>query len=212
MPAWAAGQPSPQCRSRLTQVRSRSAWCRGSRRLFATPPASSFYDAGVAWVSSDPSKVTIDELGVAVALAEGSTAITASAGGVNSAAVTLSVVPAGVPGPTSDNLIDAGRASGAIDAETALAYRVYAAFADARLPVQYRGDDRRIRDNLVLEEVAERFAQLSTATQTTLQPFFIPPYYAGSWFDLRNGRSSASLLRSRADGLPVGPAGARRIH
>ena len=46
-----------------------------------------------------------------------------------------------IPFPSSEELIDRALASGAIDTETALIYKVYAAFGDARLPSQYRGDE-----------------------------------------------------------------------
>lgn len=83
--------------------------------------------------------------------------------------------------PTSFALIDQAETSGALDSETALLYRVYALFSDARLPAQYRGDDSRIEDSLYMAEARERFATLSPATQDALQPFLVPPVYAGSW-------------------------------
>ncbi len=90
------------------------------------------------------------------------------------------IVPAG-PTPTSITLLDNAEAAGTISSETALLYRVFALFADARLPAQYRGDDSGIKDSLYLAEVRDRFATLSPATQATLQPFLTPPAYKDSW-------------------------------
>ncbi len=163
-------------------------------------------EAGVTWASSDNSIATIDTLGVAVAQSPGTTAITASSGTLTSAAVVLSVVPATPPGPSSEQLIAAALASGKIDAETALLYRVYTLFRDARLPAQYRGDDRRAGSGRAMEDAAEGFANLSAPTQTALQPFFIPPYYVGSWLQPQ-GQKAGTLAprRSSADTLPIGP-------
>lgn len=86
-----------------------------------------------------------------------------------------------VPLPPSTVLIDQAEAAGAINSETALLYRVYALFTDARLPAQYRGNDSAVMNSLYLGEVRERFAGLSLATQLLLQPFLTPPAYQDSW-------------------------------
>jgi hypothetical protein len=97
------------------------------------------------------------------------------------------------PTPTSLTLIDAAEASGALNGETALLYRVYALFSDARLPAQYRGDDSRIEDSLYMAEVRDRFATLSPATQAAVLPFLTPPAYQGSWANAATG-SSLTIL------------------
>src|SRR5258707_14660713 len=56
--------------------------------------------------------------------------------------------------PTSETLIASALAAGQIDAEAALKYRVYAAFADCRLPSQFRGDDREVTNTMIFAEVA----------------------------------------------------------
>jgi hypothetical protein len=88
-------------------------------------------------------------------------------------------------GPSSAELIAEALARGEIDAEAALTYRAFAAFADPRLPARFRGDDSAPGDDEVMDELVGRFSQLSPAAQETLGPFTIPPYYQGSWWDLR---------------------------
>jgi hypothetical protein len=94
-----------------------------------------------------------------------------------------------VRGPKSSNtLIDEAESSGAINAETAMLYRVYVLFSDTRLPAQYRGVDPQIEDSFYLDEVRDRFATLSPAAQELLQPFLTPPAYTRSW---ANAKGSA---------------------
>lgn len=93
-------------------------------------------------------------------------------------------------GASSDALIDAAQSRGEIDSETALIYHVYASFGDPRLPAQFRGTPGAPSDRELAGELAERFAQLSPQTQAILQPFLIPPYYAGSWWDLRQNKAA----------------------
>src|SRR5437867_8470505 len=97
------------------------------------------------------------------------------------------------PRPPSFTLIDQAEASGAIDSETALLYRVYSLFADARLPAQYRGDDSGVPDSLYMAEVRERFPTLSPATQAAVQPFLIPPAYKDSWVNTKAGGAVTTL-------------------
>lgn len=87
----------------------------------------------------------------------------------------------GAAPPTSEDLIDKALKSKAIDEETALIYKVYAAFGDPSLPAAYRGDYSLVFDSLIMDEAAERFDKLSPKTQAILRPFFIPPAYPGSW-------------------------------
>lgn len=86
---------------------------------------------------------------------------------------------------SSEMLIAEGEASGAIDAETAMLYRVYVLFSDTRLPARYRGVDIPIDDSLFLDQVRDRFATLSPAIQELIQPFLTPPAYEGSWANVK---------------------------
>jgi hypothetical protein len=87
----------------------------------------------------------------------------------------------GAPVPPSEALIDQAESSGALDHETAVLYRVYAIFGDARLPAAYRGDDSDVFESLYLSTVVSEWATYSAATQATLKPFLTPPAYTGSW-------------------------------
>ena len=89
--------------------------------------------------------------------------------------------PHGSRPSTSSQLIDAALARGEIDAETALTYKVFVTFTDARLPARFRGDDHLLPDSHILDEVRSRYAGLSPTTQATLDPFLVPPIYIGSW-------------------------------
>ncbi len=69
----------------------------------------------------------------------------------------------------------------AIDEETAVKYRVFAAFKDARLPAEFRGDDSGVIDSDAIGRVYDRWSVLSGATREILEPFLVPPAYRGSW-------------------------------
>src|SRR5687768_9731713 len=93
------------------------------------------------------------------------------------------------PTPSSDELIDVALERGEIDAETALIYHVFAAFGDPRLPAKYHGDDSQPAEREIMSELAARFNQLSPQAKATLEPFTIPLYHTGSWWDLRHNHA-----------------------
>ena len=76
---------------------------------------------------------------------------------------------------SSEERIDAALAAGQIDSETALLYKVFAAFGDCRLPASLAGDAGPLMDSMIIAEVRARFSQLSAATKATLQPFLLAP-------------------------------------
>lgn len=83
-------------------------------------------------------------------------------------------------GVSGAELLDLDEASGKLSSETALLYRVYSLFQDARLPGKYQGGPRP-EDSLYMAEVNNRFRTLSPEMQALVQPFLTPPIYAGSW-------------------------------
>lgn len=87
--------------------------------------------------------------------------------------------------PTSVALIVQAQDRGEIDDETALIYRVFAAFADPLLPWRFRGDDSGVIDSDAVADATQGFANLSPSTREALVPFLVPPVYAGSWYDRR---------------------------
>ncbi len=149
--------------------------------------------APVVWSSSDVAVATVDTQGRVTTLAAGDVVISATAGAsVASAALTIHASTAA----TSSALIDAALVAGSIDAERALAYRVFALFADARLPPALRGAPDAAPDHATMREVASRWATLSAATQDLLAPFVVPPIYAESWYAKRAG--TPTPLRAHA--------------
>jgi hypothetical protein len=92
-----------------------------------------------------------------------------------------SAVPAPQPPPpSSDELIAAAKASGAISHETAVLYRVYSVYGDPRLPAHLRGDDRGRSGGEALFAAEQERARLSPATQALLRPFLLPPTHPES--------------------------------
>jgi len=85
------------------------------------------------------------------------------------------------PPASSFELIDTDLQMGQIDAETALLYKVFAVFDDARLPEKYRSGTVGGEAGLYMNEVVAAFPTLSTSAQAVVAPFFIPPYAPGSW-------------------------------
>jgi hypothetical protein len=98
--------------------------------------------------------------------------------------------------PTTFQLIEGAVVKGEIDDETALLYKVYDFFGDARLPQAYRGDPPGQGDHGILFEVSNRWSALSAQTQHALEPFLTPPIYSNSWFAGTPAVGPASLERS----------------
>src|SRR4051812_26525925 len=67
---------------------------------------------------------------------------------------------AGSAAKSSDELIEAALASGTLDSDTALSYRVFAAFGDARLPAAYESAVQQIGGTRAMGELAARFGEL----------------------------------------------------
>ncbi len=98
----------------------------------------------------------------------------------------------------SFDLIDQAQARGEINDETALIYKIFATFADPRLPWRLRGDNSGVIDSTAIGDALRRYDALSPPTQALLAPFLVPPVYEGSWYDLRrrgfNGRTGNEPL------------------
>ena len=89
--------------------------------------------------------------------------------------------PPPATGPSSEALIDQALAHNEIDAETALGYKVFAAFSDARLPSKFKGDDAGVFETGILEELNQQFDGLSSSAQDALARFLLRPANKGSW-------------------------------
>lgn len=125
----------------------------------------------------------------------------ASAGRVNQASsdlapsVYLPVVMSayeGSPPPTSFDLISRDLQQGKIDDETALEYKTFAEFDDARLPAEYHASEVGGEAGLFMNEVVAAYPTLSAEAQAMLAPFFIPPFQAGSWATQSSNRFAQS--------------------
>lgn len=80
---------------------------------------------------------------------------------------------------TTFELIDQALASGAIDAETALVYKVYHEFNDPLLPAQYVGRDDGFFEARAIKEAKRLFNTFSPATQQILTPLLAFPDISG---------------------------------
>jgi hypothetical protein len=96
--------------------------------------------------------------------------------------------------PSSFGLIDQALAAGTINAEQALTYKIFADFGDSRLPASLKGDDSTAVEMDSPGLAAQQWSTLSPATQDLIGPFLVPPFYQGSWWDLR--RASGSSINS----------------
>ncbi|WP_154654819.1 hypothetical protein [Solimonas variicoloris] len=114
--------------------------------------------------------------------------------------------PSGAPG--SNALIDAALAKGDLNTEQALFYRMYAQFDDVRLPAAYRGDDvgqieGHAHDAFVAQVDSVGLDRISDETKSAMLPYFLPPYYSGSWWAERHAAGKAlSSGRAKADSCP----------
>ncbi len=97
--------------------------------------------------------------------------------------------------PSSAALIDSALAAGTINAEQALTYKVFADFDQTRLPAQFHGDDSDVTEADSPGLALVQWPTLSTATQDLIGPYLVPPFYEGSWWDLRRaGTTSVRTL------------------
>ena len=108
--------------------------------------------------------------------------------------------------PSSFELIDSDEEAGKIDAETALKYKTFAEFDDARLPEAYRSDIVGGEAGLFMNEVVAAYPNLSAAAQAVVAPFFTPPFMAGSWAVLS---SHGALQSAPGDWVYITAAGGK---
>lgn len=103
------------------------------------------------------------------------------------------------PRTTVDAAIAAARAAGEIDAETALAYRVFALAGDARLPERFRAaadaagepiDE--VDGNAVIADLRLAWDGLSASTRQLLAPFTGRPSAATGWADTTRVQAAAA--------------------
>ena len=102
-------------------------------------------------------------------------------------------------GAGSAELIDAALATGEINAETALTYKVFALFHDGRLPAKYQGADGDESESDVMEALSAGFGSLPLVAQQTLAPFLQRPADLGSWASPASPASPTGVRSGSAD-------------
>ncbi|NPC75853.1 hypothetical protein HPP05_39550 [Corallococcus exiguus] len=138
-------------------------------------------DVRVEWSAVPAGAVTVKD-GRLEGVAPGGAVITARAGSA-SATLTAVVMPSDESSPSSAEVLTAAHEAGLINDEELLAYRVYAAFSDPRLPIQYKAPVEAGLDATSLEELRQRFNSLSKPMQATLGMYMLRPADPGSWLN-----------------------------
>src|SRR5262245_28079556 len=106
------------------------------------------------------------------------------------------------PQQSSFDHIDAAEASGMIDPDTALLYRLYATYDPSLLPSSVRGDDKDVvREGTVLFlHIEQRFDQMAEPTKSKIEPFLrMPDDPTSFWATLF---PSPTGLRPQSDPAP----------
>jgi hypothetical protein len=103
------------------------------------------------------------------------------------------------PGQSIVQIIDQDIASGKLTPEQGLVDKVFATFSDPRLPAQYAGGSIGGDGDGVMMDVASQWDQLSAGAQSTLRPFLLPAYQAGSWFSVSHPGTAMHAEQVQAD-------------
>jgi Big-like domain-containing protein/Calx-beta domain-containing protein/K319-like protein/uncharacterized protein DUF6055 len=192
--------------------------------LNAPAPASG---ASLTATSSDPTILTVSPSPLLIGAGElqgtitltsltvgsATVSVSAASGTVGNQIVLIDVKPAAADNTqTSEALIETARAAGQLTDEQALVYRAYAAYGSAQLPAQYVGRIDVLFDSSIRTDINQQWPTLSTAAQSALVPFVMPPIYAGSWGDpalqatLDGAATLQSAARANASRAAVRPA------
>lgn len=160
-------------------------------------------DVSFTWSGTDATVADIGD-GRVEGFATGATLVTASAGGVESPPVAVLVFDAPENMHTSEEYLAEAAEAGLLTPHEVLTYRVYAAFNDARLPLQYKGHAKGAFETEALQDVIDQYDTLPAATKAALAPFLVPPADGASWLappgsgqGLGNGRPTC---RASTDG------------
>ncbi len=113
--------------------------------------------------------------------------------------------------PSSTDQIATAEAAGTLDHDTALLYRLYAAFDPVKVPAPYKGDDRGPgpESKGILDEISARWDSLPAAVQARAAPFFLRPSNPASFWNAppptvtSQGRPPG--LAAQAQTTPGGP-------
>ncbi|MEP7158541.1 MAG: hypothetical protein ABI797_03880 [Chloroflexota bacterium] len=116
--------------------------------------------------------------------------------------------PVGDPtdAPTSMDLIDEALASGTIDEQTAVTYKLYHLFGDDRLPPAYATvlDPQGDEGESFLRALRAGYDDLSLDMQAVVGPYLVQPFYEGSWWDLQHSADRSGRTLAAQPGVILG--------
>ncbi|MDC7120619.1 hypothetical protein OMK64_03615 [Cellulomonas fimi] len=104
--------------------------------------------------------------------------------------------------------IDEAQAAGELTASEATLYRFYLAVADPRLPAHFRPRSGEKVGELSPDALSG-WESLPDDVREAINPVLIPPFHAGSWWDLRHTNELAQPARAGVGGLAVRTASYR---
>ncbi|MCY1022917.1 Ig-like domain-containing protein [Pyxidicoccus sp. MSG2] len=137
-------------------------------------------DVSFTWSGTDDTVAGLED-GRVEGFATGASLVTASAGDVSSSPVAVLVIDAPENAQSSDEYLAEAAEAGLVTPHEVLTYRVYAAFKDSRLPLQYKGRASGAFETEALQDVIDQYDTLPAETKAALDPFLVPPADGASW-------------------------------
>lgn len=111
--------------------------------------------------------------------------------------------PAAAVTTSSVGVVHRAMQDGSLDRDTAAQYLAFAAFGDPRLPAGYRGARAGGSISWAVHHLAREYASLSTAAQSVVLPFLLPPGHPAR---------EAGLPPAAAAGVPLEQRGVEGTH
>ncbi|MCY1022517.1 Ig-like domain-containing protein [Pyxidicoccus sp. MSG2] len=137
-------------------------------------------DVSFTWSGTDATVAGVED-GRVEGVSSGASLVTASAGDVSSSPVAVLVIDAPEDMRSSDEYLAEAAEAGLVTPHEVLTYRVYAAFKDSRLPLQYKGRASGAFETEALQDVIDQYETLPAETKAALDPFLVPPADGASW-------------------------------
>lgn len=100
-------------------------------------------------------------------------------------------------GLTSSDLIRSAVDRGDLEPDTGIEYLAFAVVGDARLPAAYRGTNDRSA-TASFARIRDEYPWLSSAAQSVVRPFLLPPSDPESWYAQRTARNTPGPARAAA--------------
>ncbi|MCP3140926.1 hypothetical protein [Pyxidicoccus xibeiensis] len=137
-------------------------------------------DVSFTWSGTDASAVGLED-GRIQGASTGVSLVSASVGRVESPPVTVLVLDAPEDVRSSEEALAQAAEAGLLTPHEVLTYRVYAAFSDPRLPLQYKGRATGAFETEALQDVLDQYDTLPAETRAAVDPFLVPPAADASW-------------------------------